>query len=287
MEQSPSTPVIAENDTKTLQTSISLPVFKEGPDFLSKTSVDPIFNSYLNDEYEIFESIYTAFYDYAKQNKTELENVIVIPKPTCEEISDDQSIKLKLTIQKLFPIDQNEKNLTKIYLSQKTYNKLKLAQPFGCFMDRIIGYKETKKILKKNRKIFAKSKFKKNFSKLDNIKSLYFNFGCLMAIINYKAKYDGRDCSIFLAKENENDKNFKITISDIGSCRNLNKNFKTNHEKAREKILKAMKESPFLPNPNNKNFIFFEQGYVEVASNLNFKDLAQSILEEFIKSKNN
>jgi hypothetical protein len=162
-----------------------------------------------------------------------------------------------------------------------------LAQPFGFFMDRTIGYKETKAILKKNRKIFAKSKFKNNFNKLDNIKSLFFNLGCLMAIINYKAQYDGRDCSIFLAKEKEKDKFFKITVSDVDSCRDICKNLNYNSIEAQKKIVTAMLNNPFLPNPNNKYFTFFEQGYLEVAQNLNFKDLAISVIEEFSKSQNN
>ena len=42
-----------------------------------------------------------------------------------------------------------------------------------------------------------------------------------------------------------------------------------------------------LPNPNFKGFSFFQIGYLQVAKNLNFEDLAISVIKEFSKLQNN
>jgi hypothetical protein len=232
-------------------------------------------------EFKIQQKIYLAVQEYTQNFMPNLRDNIKIPEPIYEAETDgsqEESFSKKIGMERVFSIEGSEEILTGISLGREQYNIYEKYSDLNIKKGHILGYKE---IIKKLKEF---EPFEIPNTKINSINGLNYYLGSLIAIVHYKAKYDGLDTEIFLTRENETEKNIKVTMLDFGLCRNISKNLMKNPTKAYEKIVYTMTNTNemFFPNPNKKSFKYFLQGYYEVADSLGFLEIAETVIKKFI-----
>lgn len=256
--------------------------------FVTKTSYSYGRNMLISKEYEILTEIYNCFNRYSQEFEPNLINNIKIPEPiSLEELSnenEEEGNKTIIKMERFFPVEKNQEISTQIYLGKNNYDLIQRHDSINIIKGHNLGYIETKKLLTKYNPFT--SPFKKKFKrKLSSMASLYYNLGSIMAIIHFYAQYDGLDIEICLTRESINSKELKIGVIDFNFCNQISKYLNNNRQKAIDKIIIAMNNEPFFPNPDQKEFKYFRDAYIMIAKNLEFMEIAENIIDEFIKEQ--
>lgn len=186
-------------------------------------------------------------------------------------------------MERLYPIRERKfKTLQRVYLGCKNnLHDIKKPTDFAIFTpNNYFSYAQVEEIL---------STYPQLDKSRTNIEQLCYDLGTLLALVHLKAKLDGFNMEIALAKLA---KDYKLVLLDFDRARDLSALFATKDEKIIiQALLKTTMLEYYYPFPTTKGFKHFRKGYLSVAVHLDKKNeenfylpLAKNFFREYIST---